>query len=47
MCFSHKPRPKWVFKRHNGNATAYKTAIGNLPTTDSLETSSLNFQGEI
>ena len=33
---------KWVFERLNGTATANKTAIGYLPTTDSLDTSGLN-----
>jgi len=32
---------KWVFERLNGTATANKTAIGYLPTTDSLDTSGL------
>ena len=33
---------KWVFERLNGTATANKTAIGYLPTTDSLDTSGLD-----
>jgi phosphoenolpyruvate carboxykinase (GTP) len=33
---------KWVFERLNGTATANKTAIGCIPTTDSLYTSGLN-----
>jgi phosphoenolpyruvate carboxykinase (GTP) len=33
---------KWVFERLNGTATANKTAIGYLPTTDSLDTSDLD-----
>ena len=35
---------KWVFERLNGTATANKTAIGYLPTTDSLDTSGLDVQ---
>ena len=33
---------KWVFERLNGTTTANKTAIGYLPTTDSLDTSGLD-----
>jgi phosphoenolpyruvate carboxykinase (GTP) len=35
---------KWVFERLNGTTTANKTAIGYLPTTDSLDTSGLDVQ---
>ena len=37
---------KWVFERINGNAKAEKTAIGYLPTHDSLDTTGVNVTNE-
>jgi phosphoenolpyruvate carboxykinase (GTP) len=33
---------KWVFERLNGTAQADKTAIGYLPSADSLDTNGMN-----
>jgi phosphoenolpyruvate carboxykinase (GTP) len=33
---------KWICERVEGSATARKTPIGNLPTTESLDLSGLN-----
>ena len=35
---------KWVFKRLNGTAQADKTAIGYLPSADSLDTNGMNIK---
>src|SRR5262249_17465133 len=37
---------KWVCERVEGTAKAQKTAIGNLPTPDSLDVSGLNLPAE-
>ena len=37
---------KWVVERLNGTADAEETAIGNIPTTDSLDLSHLDLDDE-
>jgi phosphoenolpyruvate carboxykinase (GTP) len=37
---------KWIFERCDGTAEALETAIGNMPTSDDIDFSSLNISEE-